>query len=244
MDNLIGKEIGRGAFGIVYEKKNDSSKCIKVSNKSKGSIHCRQWSNENKKINTLMTNIEKYYPNYNKFKFVKILKPSEFVETSNECYMILPRIYRPNKDDGYTIQAQLGAISCNMIHKGRGEFISLKEIRQYISEKDIELASHELGMIMALIHFIGKNDAYDIEVFLGKELHSKKCRFYIADFDLSEEIKEYDSETIERICWSLDAVPYFPNSHTNKKLFDLFKNGYEQIAKNPKIVQEIFENYG
>jgi tRNA A-37 threonylcarbamoyl transferase component Bud32 len=157
--------------------------------------------------------------------------------------MILPRIYRPNKDKGYTIQAQLGSESCHMIHKGRGEFIGLKEIRKYISENDIEIACQELGTMMALIHFVGKNDAYDIEVFLGKELHSKKSRFYIADFDLSEEIKQYDDDTIERICWSLDAIPYFPNNN-NKKLFDLFKNGYSKIAQNHELVEKIFENYG
>ena len=242
MDNLLGNEIGRGGFGIVYQKKDDPSKCIKLSNKKGGSIHCRQWSNEHKKIISFMDNIENYQDKY-KFKFVKVLKSIDFIETSKECYMVLPRIYRPNRDEGYTLQAQLGCDSCHMIHKGRGEFIGLKEIREYLPEDDIEIACHELGMMMALIHFVGKNDAYDIEVFLGKELYSKKCRFYIADFDLSEEIKQYDSETIERISWSLDAVPYFPND-SNKKLFELFKSGYSKIAQNPELVEKIFENYG
>lgn len=241
MDNILGEEIGRGGFGVVYQKKDDASKCIKVSNK-KG--HCRQWSNEHNKIINFMKNIENDYPAYNKFKVVKILKSIEFTESSHDCYMILPRIYRPNRNEGYTIQAQLGCNSCNVIHKGRGEFIGLKEIREYMSDEDIEIACHELGMMMALIHFVGKNDAYDIEVFLGKELHSKKSRFYIADFDLSEEIKKYDDETIKRMAWSLDAVPYFPNESNNKKLFDLFKSGYSKIAQNPELVEKIFENYG
>jgi serine/threonine protein kinase len=243
MNNIIGEEIGRGGFGIVYQKKDNSSQCIKVSDKSRGTTHCRQWSNEHKKIINFMNNIEIEYPNYSKFKFVKVLKSIQFVETSTECYMILPRIYRPNRDDGYTIQAQLGSDSCHIVHKGRGEFIGLKEIKEYMSDDDIETACNELGMMMALIHFVGKNDAYDIEVFLGKELHSKKCRFYIADFDLSEEIKQYDSETIERICWSIDAVPYFPHEN-NEKLFNLFKNGYSKICNNNDLVEKIFENYG
>jgi hypothetical protein len=241
MDNLIGNEIGRGGFGIVYQKKDDPSKCIKISDKSGGS--CRKWSNEHKKINDIINNIELEYPNYTKFKFVEILKSLEFIETKKECYMILPRIYRPNKHDGPTIHAQLGCNSCSLVHKGRGEFIGLNEIRKYLPEDEIEIACHELGMMMALIHFIGKNDAYDIEVYLGKKKNSKKCRFYIADFDLSEEIKQYDPETIEKICWSLDAVPYFPTNN-NKKLFDLFKTGYSKIAKNPDLVDEIFKNYG
>lgn len=46
-----------------------------------------------------------------------------------------------------------------------------------MDEKDLEIACFELGVMMSLIHHYGKNDAYDIELYLGKEANSKKCRF-------------------------------------------------------------------
>lgn len=234
----FGSEIGRGGFGIVYEDKNDLSRCIKVSNKKQ--VHCRQWSNEHKKLLDIQSKISDYLP---RFKMVRLLSSLEFNETSSMCHMILPRIFRPNRDEGYTIQSQIGCDSCNVIHKGRGEFIGLKEILNYISYEDLELACYELGKMVSLIHFIGKNDCYDMEVFLGKEHNSRKIRFYIADFDLSEQINEYDHETVRRMAWSLDAVPYFPNKE-QKVLFERFKKGYEKYSTSSKIVEQIFESYG
>jgi hypothetical protein len=90
------------------------------------------------------------------------------------------------------------------------------------------------------------NDGYDLEVFLGKEYNSKISRFYIADFDLSENITKYDKDTIKRISWSLTAVEYFPREN-NKKLLDLFLKAYTSIAKikgiNDIIVQNIVDEY-
>jgi len=91
---------------------------------------------------------------------------------------------------------------------------------------------------MGLIHFVGKNDAYDLEVFLGKEYKSKLSRFYIADFDLSENIEKYDDNTIERIIWSLNAVEYFPKNN-NKIFLDLFITGYSFIAIMAGISDDI-----
>jgi hypothetical protein len=246
LDDILDIEIGRGAFGTVYSKRNDPSLCIKVSNKTKGasSVSCRQWSNEYEKIKAFMNRIGKK-TNTNIFKMVRIVQPSEFIETPESCYMVLPRIFRPEGKSfvAPTIQAQLGIRSGRMIHKGRGEFIGLKEIKEYVSEKDINIASYELGMMMALIHVVGKNDAYDVELFLGIEAHTKKCRFYLADFDLSEEIKTFDDETIQRMTWSLDAIPYFPQESLDPKLFKLFKSGYNKIANNDELVNKVFENY-
>lgn len=246
--NMLGAEIGRGGFGTVYEMKDDPSICVKVSHKGPQSQSCRQWSNEYKKISTLATNIEKTHSNaLKRLKYVRLLTPIKFHENNDSCYMLMPRIYRPDHTDTPqpTIQAQLGVETCKMVHKGRGEFIGLKEIRSFVqSQQVLEQVVKELGKAMALIHFYGKNDAYDIEVFLGIEKHNKTIRFYIADFDLSEEIKTMNPETIKRVVWSLDAVPYFPTKHTDPRLFDIFKNAYAKIAANDEIVEEIFKYYG
>jgi tRNA A-37 threonylcarbamoyl transferase component Bud32 len=205
-------------------------------------VSCRQWSNESKKIEDFMEKIESH-PAFNKLTMVNVVKPIKFIESPKACYMVMKRIFRPDKKIAPTLQAQLGCESGRMVHKGRGEFIGLKEIREYIMNEDINKASKELGILMGLIHFVGKNDAYDVELYLGKEKYSKKCKLYLADFDLSESITEYNNETINRIRWSLDAVPYFPRLSADKELFDEFLKGYKQIAENDELVDEIFSEY-
>ncbi len=249
MDNILGQEFGRGGFGIVYTHKNDSGLCVKVSNKVKGNQSCRQWSNEYKKIMSFYEKISES-EFYKKLKLAKVLKPTEFVESPEQCYMIMPRVFRPEGKDIIkpTIQAQLGCPSCSMIHKGRGEFMGLEQIKTYVDDKDIENVSYELGVLMGLIHFVGKNDAYDVELYMGKETNSRKCRFYLADFDLSEEYKTLSPAIIQRLTWSLDAVPYFPTEDSDSELFKKFKKGYTEVAISvgisDDIVDTIFENYG
>lgn len=246
MDALLGDEIGRGGFGTVHIHKKDPSLCIKVSNKSSNnSTSCRQWSNEYKKITSFVDNIQDL-PSYKGLKLVKVIKPIEFTDTNQQCYMVLPRVFRPEgkaSNNLPTIQAQFGFPSVRMVHKGRGEFIGLNEIKEYMSKEDIEIASKELGIIMGLIHFVGKNDAYDVELFLGKEYRGKKSKLFLADFDLSETIKQYDAETIHRMAWSLDAVPYFPRESVDPKLFELFKQGYTRVSPDEKVVEKILEDY-
>jgi len=244
MDQLLGAEIGRGGFGTVYVKKDDASKCIKVSHKSRNhSNSCRKWSNEYQKIIDFMKMIEKHSA-YKKLDMVRVVVPTEFVNTDELCYMVLPRIFRPEGRDSKlpTIQAQLGWGSVRVVHKGRGEFIGRKEVMEYVDDKDLKQACYELGVMMALIHHIGKNDAYDVELYLGKEAGSKKCRFYLADFDLSEKVVEYDPETIKRMTWSLDAVPYFPKASVDEETYALFKKGYDTIASHD-VSDAVFEEY-
>lgn len=249
MDNIIGEEIGRGGFGVVYTHKNDSSLCVKVSNKVKGNQSCRQWSNEYKKINSFYDKIQDQEI-YKKLKLTRVLKPTEFVESSEQCYMIMPRVFRPEGKDVIkpTFQAQLGCPSCDMTHKGRGEFIGLEQIKKYFNDKDIELVSYELGVLIGLIHFVGKNDAYDVELYMGKDGNSRKCRFYLADFDLSEEYKNITPDIIQRLTWALDAVPYFPTEESDPELFEKFKKGYKESATlggiSDVIIDQIFANYG
>lgn len=249
--DFLGEELGRGGFGTVFAKKDDPRVCIKVSNKSTGAplaaASCRQWSNEFKKMQTFMARVEQH-PAFAKLQMVRVVKPIDFVETPRLCYMTMPRIYRPEgrHSSGLTLQAQMGEPSCRLVHKGRGEFIGLKEIRQYVSPSDLKVAARELGTAMALIHFVGRNDAYDLEVFLGKEANTKKCRFYLADFDLSEEVPagKLNPQVVERLTWSLDAIPYFPRPDTDQELFDLFLDGYKSVAGNEAAVQSIFADYG
>jgi len=248
---LLGDEIGRGGFGIVYAHHEDKSLCVKVSNKEKNTMSCRQWSNEYKKIESVMKMIGNM-KEYKGLKMVRVLAAKEFKETSSSCYMVMPRIYRPTggggSDAGVTIQAQCGWPSGRMVHKGRGEYIGVHEILEVVSKEDFELACYELGIVMGLIHFHGRNDAYDVELFLGREFGGRKARFYIADFDLSERVGDLEDPTVlDRLTWSFDAVPYFPRASCDKAMFQRFKEGYLKMALNAgvgaHVVEQIFEEY-
>ena len=245
MEEILGQEIGRGGYGTVYIHAQDHALCVKRSDKTGKA--CREWSNEYKKIMTMIKNIEASPSSHllAKMRMVKILAPTRFNETSDLCYMILPRIFRPEGKDVIrpTIQAQLGVQSVQMVHKGRGEFMGLEQLMKIVPAKNLKVAAYELGIMMGLIHFHGRNDAYDIEVFLGKEKGAKQARFYIADFDLTEEVKAYDAATIKRMYWSLDAVPYFPKQDVNSLLYNEFRKGYAKIAPSKEIEEAIFEHY-
>lgn len=240
MEQKLGKEIGRGGFGVVYLNKTDPKLCIKVSNKGRATNSCREWSNEYKKIMDIQ---KKLPPVNNNRKMVRIVIPTKFVETDARCYMEMPLIYRPDRVlDGPTIQALLGVATDRTIHTGRGEFIGLREIRELVSESDLEKACYELGVLMGLLHYVAKNDAYDIELVLGREHHTRKPRFYLIDFDLSNKIKSYDTQTIENMAWSIDAVSYFPRPSVDAKLYRLFRNGYNRIVPR-EIADQVFADY-
>jgi hypothetical protein len=172
---------------------------------------------------------------------VKVIDPKRFVETSDVCYMVVPRVYRPEgtKHLGKTIQAFMGETSANYIDPGRGEFIGLEQIREYIPEPDLKRACFELGLLLGLIHFIGRNDAYDLEIYIGKERGAKKTRFYLADFDQSENIDNFDSNEIERMQWAIIALPYFPDQSTELELYRLFRRGYSMIVPQ-EIADKVF----
>ena len=97
---------------------------------------------------------------------------------------------------------------------------------------------------MGLLHYVGKNDGYDLEVFLGRKYRARKLKFFIADFDLSQPIIKYDDATVDRLVWSLDAVPYFPNKAS--KMFKTFSEGYLEAAKaggNLEIAERVLSEY-
>ena len=236
-EDQLGEELGRGGYGTVFALNENPNFVVKISSKKS---NCRAWSDEFRKIKNAMFQIEND-PYYKKLKHVEILEPTEFLENEDGlCFMIMPRIYRPDNNVGPTLQALFGEKNTDVIYKGRGQFIGLKQIEDIIGERNVNKFVYELGIAMGLIHFVGKNDGYDVEVFLGVEYNSKKCKCYIADFDLTESVKTFDKETLERILWSLEAVQYFP-LFSDRKLFDIFIKGYTEVGIESGINSDILD---
>lgn len=253
--------IGKGIFATVYGLDKNPYICIKKTNKKN---NCSNWSNEYNKIRNIHKILDgnKKYKN---LKFIKIIDPLYYYETKDgNFYMGLNRIYNPYKiKELKFIRSKHLLSSCNKLHKNyltinalfgetnasyyksslRGKFIGLDEILKYYNNDEIKKVSYELGKAMALIHFIAKNDATNIELYIGREYGTRITKIYICDFDLSNEITHFDNYTIDKICWCFDAMPYFPSSTSNKNLYNLFKKGYKKIANNDEIVEKIFNIY-
>lgn len=243
-DFLLGEEIGHGAYGHVYVNKNDVKTCIKMSNKQNDRNYCRQWSDEYKKIKTLLTALETDKC-YTALDTVRIVKPLEFIESDTLCYMKMVRIFRPKSNEPDThrmILPVLGDKNAFYDHKGRGVYMGLSHLKKYIDDEQLLLASFELGAMMGLIHYVGRCNAFDIEVYLGTEHHTRKTRFYIADFDMTTTIKTYDAREIQEMYSSINDASYFPRPSVHKKLFKAFYDGYSSIVPK-EITDKVFKDY-
>ena len=225
----------------MYEKADEPGMCIKVSNRANT---CRRWSNEYKKITQLVDNIDKsdLGARFTKrMQNVAIIKPTHFDEHSGTCYMFMPRVYRPEgvkKEIEPTIQAHLG---CD---------IGLQYISKHVHRGLLKSMAYELGIAMGCIHYIGKNDAQNVELFLGKMYMSRKPQLFLADFDMSEQVPNpnaINEAVIRKLAWSLDAALCFPKRDVDNKLYDLFRLGYTQVAdatgtrQAAEHVMEIFD---
>jgi len=95
-----------------------------------------------------------------------------------------------------------------------------------------------------LIHYVAKNDACDIEVFLGRDATSKKLKLFIGDFDKVSNIETFTPHTIDNLVWCMEAVEYFPKKEVNEELYMLFKKGYLSITgKDNEYANQLFAKY-
>jgi hypothetical protein len=217
-------QIGKGGTGTVYLDPSQPTYVFKVSDKD---ATCRQFDSEYKVYNQM----NKHTINT---ELVKVLRMNGYKMTreNNGCVLELSRVINPiDHDLNYTIQVELGEDSFEYKHPMRGYILGKKQLveKNILLEDMLESYSEQLGVVMARIHYIVKNDAWDIEVYAGKEKGFENTILYIGDFDRSRMIEDYTPDVIERMVWSLAAVPYFPNQR-QPKLLEAFRSGYMKIA--------------
>lgn len=242
-DNVI---IGSGGNGTIYINASIPNFVIKKSNKS---TICRDWVNEKTLIDNF--NNKLYCFNYDS-TYVEFSKVHDSLFSNTECYIVLQRVYHPSattqNNNDKTIQVQLGSDDIDYSDDKRGHFLGIKQLLDFVSRDKLIILTYQLGKAISSLHYVGKNDGYDVEVFLGKpSLEETELKFFIMDFDLSHDIVDYNDSTIYNMYWCLQAVPYFPvKDLTDIDFYTEFKKGYFEIATlngMTEIAEKVFEYY-
>jgi hypothetical protein len=214
------QEIGKGAQGIVYSNISDYDSVFKVSNNTNT---CRIWNGESKIYEILnKINIDT--------ELCKLIKMNEYIHIENKmCIMKLLRVINPiNQDLKYTIHPQFQHEKLDYTVKGRGRFLGINDLisKEIFTLDNIQNYIKDLGILMSRLHYLLKNDGYDIEIFIGKDIETNIV-LYVGDFDLSEFYETINDEIIERLEWSLSAVPYFP---IQGEYYEIFSQNYLEEA--------------
>jgi hypothetical protein len=227
-------ELGRGGAGIVYLDKSQPNLVFKVS---KSNDTCRIWGKEAKIYNTLNSfNIDT--------NLCKILKMTDFIQDDEYCCLELHRAFNPlGNDVYYTIHPHFQYKELDYATKGRGRFLGIQNLKNLGIFNDDNIIDYiiDLSILLARLHYKVKNDGYDLELFLSKE--NDKIIIYIADFDLSEFYTIINNTIIERLAWSLEAVPYFP---IEGELYEIFSKNYINEAEKydmKHIAEEVLKIY-
>lgn len=229
--------IGSGGQGIVYEHKNIEDSVFKVSSKEEG---CRQWDIEVNKINHLKDS------NINE-KYVKLVEFKNFHKdlNTNTCILELEKVTNPLDKTTTVIQPLFGENETFKHDPKRGYYISIDLL---IREHDMLLIDLkniivDLAKFLANMHFKAKMDGNDIEFFLSFDKQTKKPIIIVADFDLVENITNYDKDIIDNIIWGMTNIEFIPLPFVSKgidKLFKIFSDNYIETASkyNKKEVAE------
>lgn len=232
-------KIGQGGYGSVYI---DPSQPENVFKQSKSSCTCKTWTRESiiyNKLNTFNINTSN----------VKILKMIDYYNDDQMCIMELTRAFNPlGQDNKYTIQVLFGNNDEEQLYDNRGLFLGVNKIIEYniINKNELNSYIQNLAIVLSRLHFIAKNDCFDVELFLSKEKDG--IIVYFGDFDQSLFIDNFTDEIInDRIIWGMCAIEYFPTP--KQSFYELFKNEYIKEAERhncgdiaTKIIQK-YEEY-
>jgi len=257
-----GYILGRGGFGVVYA--NDAvDPDVAVKHSGQTATTCREWSSEYKKYVAMARRLEGR--GVTTLSHARALAIQGYVEDTHSggCYMFMERIKRPPEDvlaragiavtpesAHLTFQLQLGSVSVDMPTKSRGHFIGVEQVERILAAMGVadpaayvaQLVEAE-GELLSAIHFVGLNDAYDIELLLHFDAAdpSMPIKAVFADFDQTADMFEnsgrraFDlswalyADNIDRMEWAISAYPYFPEK--SSPLWETFASSYLSFAQ-------------
>lgn len=248
LDKLYNNEpheiIGKGGNGTAYLFTNYDSVILKVANKL---TMCPTWNREYQ-IMELIKKKLKSPPT----ETVKIVLSSDYYLGDETCSLTLPRVY-PVRNSNIAIHPQFGEKNRNSEYYGRGLYLGIEELGGYLNPKNMPIYCRDLGRAMGRLHYEAKVDALDIEVIIGyedsKEYEEKdkdKIKLFIIDFDQVKKIDFKSKESFMDVCFSFEAVPYFPYPYSDSELYRAFSEGYLSVAsKQGKLeyAEKVLEGY-
>jgi hypothetical protein len=210
--------------------------------------------NMNKCINEGYIEFKKNRNNENEFVEFTQLKDYMYFEETKSCILMLERVYNLYENNK-TIQVMLGMDDFDFEFDGGiiNGITQLKELfLNLLHDNDTYILFkqyvYQLGRLMGFLHFIIKIDAFDVEVYFGKN-QKKEYKMFIADFDQCNKISEYDEKTIIKMSQSFYmGMEHFPNNRiSDLTIYMEFKNGYMSIVsedtKKCKIAIKVLEYY-
>ena len=213
-------KIGSGGAGTVYLDPQQPSVVFKVGIREDT---CREWGKEQ----TIYQQLSKTPIDT---PLVKLLKMNDFKTYGGKCVLELSRVVNPiDPNADYTIQVLMGYDEMDYKEPARGRLMGALTLANMnvIPKAQLLEYSKQLGQAVGRLHYIAKNDGYDMEVFAGTE--GGRTVLYIGDFDLSDMITTYGPAQIKRMAWALAAVQYFPTTE-QQVLYIPFKAAYLEAA--------------
>ena len=118
----------------------------------------------------------------------------------------------------------------------RGYYVSIDILirENNILLSDLKNIIVDLAKFLAKMHFKAKMDGNDIEFFLSYDKQTKKPIIIVADFDLVENITNYDKDIKDKIIWGMTNIEFIPMPFVSKgidKLFKIFSTNYIKTAE-------------
>nr|QBK89506.1 MAG: hypothetical protein LCPAC001_00160 [Pithovirus LCPAC001] len=234
--------IGKGGYGEIFYKKENPNTIYKQSY-----TVCNTLEKEYK----MLSSAYRAYITYTQTKKslrkrIHILHPYDWSTINSKyCIFKMARIYPP-VGEKYVWHPHLGSedFYLNKLYKTdlhiRGVQVGHNEIKKYLS---LEQASKDSGILIGIVHYGAKLDAFDTELSMGiiKNHKTTLVQLVLIDFDkVSRWNQLSDKQLLENMISSLEAVPYYPEPET--KYFSDFRDGYLDVAKHfgyEKLAQDV-----
>jgi hypothetical protein len=224
-------KIANGAYGAVYYHRDPvfAGYVLKQSIKENT---CREWNVEYQKLTAVRQRLQQHLPGMLLDEYVSIVFHEEYwmnkTAQRNSCNTLMRRVYNHVlPESALPIHAKFQIESLNHKDASRGFDVGSKQLKDKLGVMPYHV--HHLGRLIAAIHFVGMNDAWDTEVLVGKTKDAVVWKLFVIDFDLTNELNDQmkPGDIVSRLGQSL-TQSYYPKP--GMRWYDEFKGGYLMLA--------------